>query len=191
MAYRRWRWYMRLLVGLFLVPPLLWLLVVAITPTGWARGKVVAILESRSGRRVSLEGLSVRLLGGIRLHESRDRLAARLGDPWLKAADIRLDIGPLQIVRGNLRPTRVGVDGVDLRVLRRSDGTVELADLIRPIAVPSNRLITWNAKQADHVAVQVHHTSVTVLDEPTQTRLHLEDVEGEGYCEGRRAVVDH
>ncbi len=71
-----------------------------------------------------------------------------------------------------------------------SDGTVELADLIQPISVPSNRSITWKAKPADHVAVQVRNTTVTVLDEPTQTRLHLQDVEGEGYCEGPRAVVD-
>ena len=190
MANRRWRWYLGLLVGLILTPPLLWLLVVAIAPTGWAKGKVVAILESRSGRRVSLEGLSVRLLGGIRLTNLKIGSPKDLGNPWLKAADIRLDIGPLQIVRGNLRPTRVDVDGVDLRVLRRADGTVELADLIQPISVPSDRLITWNAKSADHVAVQVRHTTVTVLDEPTQTRLHLQDVEGEGYCEGPRAVVD-
>jgi uncharacterized protein involved in outer membrane biogenesis len=190
MANRRWRWYLGLLVGLILMPPLLWLLVVAIAPTGWAKGKVVGILESRSGRRVSLEGLSVRLFGGIRLTNLEIGSPNDLGNPWLKAADLRLDIGPFQIVRGNLRPTRVDVDGVDLRVLRRSDGTVELADLIQPISVPSARLITWNAKPADHVAVQVHHTTVTVLDEPTRTRLHLEDVEGEGYCEGPRAVVD-
>ena len=33
--------------------------------------------------------------------------------------------------------------------------------------------------------------TVTVLDEPTQTQLHLQDVEGEGYSEGPRAVVNH
>ena len=190
MANRRWRWYLGLLVGLILTPPLLWLLVVAIAPTGWAKGKVVAILEARSGRRVRLEGLSVRLMGGIRLTKLEIGSPKDLGSPWLKAADIRLDIGPLQIVRGHLRPTRVNVNGVDLRVLRRSDGTVELADLIQPIAVPSNGLISWKARSADHIAVSVRQASVTVLDEPTQTRLHLQDVEGEGYCEGPRAVVD-
>jgi AsmA-like C-terminal region len=190
MAKRRWRWYLGLLVGLILVPPMLWLLVVAIAPTGWAKGKVVAILEHRSGRRVHLDGLSVRFLGGIRLTNLEIGSPNDLGNPWLKAADVRLDIGPLQIVRGNLRPRRVDVDGVDLRVLRRADGTVELADLIQPIAIPSHRLIAWHSKSADHVAVQVRHTTVTVLDEPTQTRLHLLDVEGEGYCEGPRAVVD-
>ncbi|MGP0069304.1 MAG: AsmA-like C-terminal region-containing protein [Isosphaeraceae bacterium] len=191
MAIRRWRWYLGLLVGLILTPPLLWILVVLIAPTGWAKGKVVAILESRSGRRVSLEGLSVRFLGGIRLTNLEIGSPKDLGNPWLKASDVRLDIGPLQIVRGNLRPTRVDVDGVDLRVLRRADGSVELADLIQPISVPSNRLVSWRARPADHVDVQVRHTSMTVLDEPTRTHLHLRDVEGEGFSEGPRAVVKH
>ena len=41
MANRRWRWYLGLLVGLILIPPLLWVLVVVVAaPTGWAKGKV-------------------------------------------------------------------------------------------------------------------------------------------------------
>ncbi len=190
MANRRWRWYLGLLVGLILIPPMLWLLVVAIAPTGWAKGKVVGILEYRSGRRVQLEGLSVRFLGGIRLTNLEIGSPRDLGNPWLKAAEVRLDIGPLQVARGNLRPSRVEVDGADLRVLRRADGSVELADLIQPISIPTNRTIKWHSKSADHVAFQLRHTTVTVLDEPTQTRLNLQDVEGEGYSEGPRAVVD-
>ncbi len=119
MAIRRLRWYVWLLVGLILVPPLLWAAVVVIAPTGWAKAKLVAILESRSGRRVGLDGLSVRLLGGIQLTNLEIGSPQNLGDPWLKAADLRLDIGPLQILRGHLKPSRVDVDGIELRVLRR------------------------------------------------------------------------
>ena len=137
MANRRWRWYLGLLVGLILIPPILWVLVVVVAPTGWAKGKVVAILESRSGRRVGLEGLSVRLLGGIRLTNLEIGSPHEVGTPWLKAADIRLDVGPFQMIRGRFRPTHVEVDGVDLRILRRADGTVELADLIQPVPVPA------------------------------------------------------
>src|SRR5205814_7064692 len=67
MAFRRWRWYVRLLVGFFLIPPLLWLVVVLVAPTGWAKRHVVAVLESRSGRSVGLERLSVCPFGGIHL----------------------------------------------------------------------------------------------------------------------------
>jgi hypothetical protein len=63
MAFRRWRWYLQIACGPILIPPLLWVLLVAVVPTGWARRQVVTLLEARSGRRVGLEGLSVGILG--------------------------------------------------------------------------------------------------------------------------------
>ena len=62
MAFRRWRWYVRLLAGFVLIPPLFWLVVVLVAPTGWAKRYVVAVLESRSGRRVGLDRLTGDLL---------------------------------------------------------------------------------------------------------------------------------
>jgi uncharacterized protein involved in outer membrane biogenesis len=190
MSIRRLRWYVWLLVGIFLVPPLLWVAVVMIAPTGWARARLVAILEARSGRKVGLEGVSVRLLGGIRLINLELGSPHDTGDPWLKAADVRLDLGPLQLMRGRFHPSRIDVDGIDLRVLRRADGTVELADLMRPVPPPA-KPSSPSGKPADHIDVGIRHAHVTVLDMPTQTRIQLEDVEGEGYSEGPRAVVDH
>ena len=51
-------------------------------------------------------------------------------------------------------------------------------------------MISERRRAAEHVAIQVRHANVTVRDEPTQTELHLQDVEGKGYSEGPRAVVD-
>ena len=99
MAFRRWRWYVRILCGLALLPPLLWLLVVLVAPTGWARRQIVARLESRSGRRVALDGVSVGLMGGIRLTNLQIGSPQGTTDPWLKAADIRLDFGLLRDAR--------------------------------------------------------------------------------------------
>ncbi len=190
MAIRRLRWYVWLLIGLILTPPLLWVAVVVVAPTGWAKAKLVAILESRSGRRVGLEGVSVRFLGGIELTNLEIGSPKDTGDPWLKAAEVRLDIGPLQILQGQLHPSRVDVDGLELRVLRHADGTVELADLIRPVPAPA-LLAPGRRKSINHIAIQVRQANVIVRDEPTQTQLQLQDVEGEGYSEGPRAVVDH
>ena len=188
MARRRWRWYVRIVCGLALVPLLLWLAVVLVAPTGWARRQIVARLEARSGRRVALDGVSVGLLGGIRLTNLEIGSPQEIGDPWLKAADVRLDFGLFRMLGGHCKPGRVDVDGVELRVLRRADGTVELADLIRPVPAPhaTGSLPT----PEDRVTVQLHRARVTVLDEPTQTRVQLEDVEGEGYREGPLAVIE-
>jgi autotransporter translocation and assembly factor TamB len=189
MVARRWRWYVRILCGLALLPLLLWVIVLLVAPTGWARRQIVAQLESRSGRRVALEGLSVGALGGIRLTNLQIGSPNGTNDPWLKVADVRLDFGLCQMLGGHCRPSRVEVDGVDLRVLRRADGTVELADLIRP--VPPPHVEHGQTPPPEHrVTVQVHRANVTVIDEPTQTRLALEGVEGKGYAEERQAVVE-
>jgi AsmA protein len=190
MAFRRWRWYVRIVCGLALVPSLLWILVLLIAPTGWARRQVVAQLESRSGRRVSLDGLSIGLTGKIRLTNLQIGSPRDTGDPWLKAARIQLDFGLLQMLRGHCRPRRLEADGVELRILRRGDGTVELADLIRP--VPPPQAATGSVPPTeDRITVQVHRASVTVIDEPTRTRIGLGDVEGEGYAGGRVVAVEH
>lgn len=189
MAFRRWRWFARILCGLGLLPLLLWLLVVTVAPTGWARRQIVAQLEARSGRRVALERLSVGLLGGIRLANLEIGSPQGTNDPWLKAADIRLDFGLCEMLGGHCRPTRVDVDGVELRVLRRADGTIELADLIRPLPPPV--VPAGQKPPTEHrVTARVRRANITVIDEPTATRLRIQDVAGEGYAEGRLAVVE-
>lgn len=189
MAIGRWRWCARILGGLALLPVLLWLLVVMVAPTGWARRQIVAQLEARSGRRVAIERLSVGLLGGIRLTNLEIGSPQGTDDPWLKAADVYLDFGLCRMLGGHCRPARVDVDGVELRVLRRGDGTLELADLIRPVPPPA--VPAGQEPPAEHrVTVRVRGANVTVVDEPTATRLRIEDVTGEGYTEGRLAIVE-
>jgi len=109
----------------------------------------------------------------------------------LKAVDLRLDLSLLQILRGRLELSRLEADGVQLRILRRGDGTLELADLIEPIREPARGAPRSSPLPADRVAIQVRHARVTVIDEPTETRLQLQDVEGEGSWEGPRTIVDH
>lgn len=189
MEFRRWRWHARILCGLALLPLLLWLLVVMLAPTGWARRLIVAQLESRSGRRVALERLSVGLMGGIRLTNLEIGSPKGTTDPWLKAAEIRLDFGLCQMLGGHCRPSRVDVDGVELRVLRRADGTIELADLIRPLPPPA--VPAGQKPPPEHrITVRLQRASVAVIDEPTGTRIQVEHVAGEGYAEGRLAVVE-
>ena len=71
MELRRWRWCVRIACGLVLVPPLVWLLVLLIVPTGWARRQLVAQLEARSGRRVALDAVSLGPTGKVLKKELR------------------------------------------------------------------------------------------------------------------------
>ena len=170
------------------IPPLLWLGIVLIAPTGWAKRHLVAALEARSGRLVRLEGLSVRLLGGIRLTNLEIGSPQSTDDPWLKTADLRLDVSLMQLLLGKLEPTSLEVDGINLRVLRRADGTLELADFLEPRAErrsPSNR----NHRGPGRLVIQIRAGTLTLIDEPSKTRLHLQNVEGEAVREGQRTII--
>ena len=128
----RLRRYALALCAVLLIPPLLWVGVVLIAPTDWATRHVMAALEAGTRRSVRLDRLSVRWLGGVRLTNVEIGAPSHGDDPWLKARSVELDIAFLDLVGGNLRPRAVVASGVELRVLRRADGTFEIADCIKP-----------------------------------------------------------
>jgi len=178
-----------ILVGIILIPPLLWVGVVLVAPTGWAKHHVVAALEARTHRSVRLEGLSVCLLGGIRLANLEIGSPQGSDDPWLKTTDLRLDISLPQLLWGKLEPSLLEVEGVKLRVLRRSDGIFELADLVRTArpSLPSNEV----HRATDRLAVQIRNGTIELIDQPTKTRLLLKNVEAEGTREGSQTFIHH
>jgi AsmA-like C-terminal region len=187
MTFHRLRRYALYLVAVLLIPPLLWVGAVLIAPTGWANTRVTALLEARTGRSVRLERLSARLLGGIRLTNLAIGSPRSALDPWLRIADLRLDISLLDLFRGKLQPHILELDGMNLRVLRRSDGSLEIADLIQ--------LDTKAKSLSDHhrdlggFAFHIQSGDLTLIDEASQTRLHMRNVEGDGIRSDRKLVV--
>lgn len=183
------RWIRRILfavVATAAAPFLLWGLIVLVAPTGWAKARVVSALERSSGRSVSLERLSVRLAGGIDLVNLRIGAPGALADPWLEARKVHVDEGLFQMLFGGLDATVLDVDGALLRVLRRSDGSLELQDLVKaetPAPVPTS---VDDSKGSAPVIIRVQNSEVLVVDEPTGSRFTLEEVEGEAtWIEGR------
>jgi AsmA protein len=175
-----------LFVGIPLLPLVLWVLVVLIAPTRWAHDYVVRALERSSGRSVQLDDLDVCLAGGIELTGLRIGAPGSTGDPWLVADRIQIDISLLQLLGGGLRPTYLEMDGGSLRVLRRKDGSLELADLVRP---PSDGAAGGGDDDSHHrLLAKVHNVKVTIIDEPSQTSLTFEGVEGEASREPDRSV---
>jgi AsmA-like C-terminal region len=185
----RLRLFLSILSGIILIPPLLWVGVVLIAPTGWAKRHVVACLEARTHRQVRLERLSVRLFGGIQLVNLEIGSPQGSSDPWLKTTDLRLDIGLPQLLWGNLEPSLLEVEGVKLRVLRRADGTFELADFLGTDR-PSPQSSEVNRDSAQ-LAVQIRNGTIELIDEPTKTKLLLKNIEGEGTREGRQTFIHH
>lgn len=185
------RWVRRLLflfVAIAAAPFLLWGLIVLIAPTGWARAYVSSALEQSSGRSVSLEKLSVRLAGGIDLVNLRIGAPGALADPWLEARKVHVNVGFFHMLFGGLDATVLDVDGAKLRVLRRSDGSVELQDLVR--AEPSApRSSAEDSSGSTPMIVRIQNSEVLVVDEPTGSRFTLEEVEGEATWDEGRTIA--
>ena len=75
-------------------------------------------------------------------------------------------------------------------MLRRQDGSLELADLVRPdprtaATQPSEPHQCGLSK----LRARLHHARVQLIDVPTQTSIELKDVEGEGIWEGEGAFI--
>jgi hypothetical protein len=188
MMSHRLRRYALLTFGVVLIPPLLWVTVVLVAPTSWAKNRVTSALAAATRRSVRLERLSVGFLGGIRLTNLEIGSPQSIDTPWLKAAALRMEFRFVDVLGGSLHPSSVEVDGANLRVLRRADGTLELADLI----LPEQKLFDRGRTRGPSAAVpfRLHGGSVTVIDEPSHTRLHMENVEGEGIREDRKLVIN-
>lgn len=187
MTIHRLRRYALYVVAVLLIPPLLWVGAVLVAPTGWANARVTALLEARTGRSVRLERLSARLLGGIRLTNLEIGSPRSALDPWLRIANVRLDISLLDLCCGRLQPQILELEGMNLRVLRRADGSLEIADLIRPDTKAKS--LSDHHRDLDGFAFHIRGSDFTLIDETSQTRLHMRNVEGDGIRSDRKLVV--
>lgn len=176
-------------LGLVVLPPLAWTLLIAALPTGWARDRIASRLEAATGRPVALGRLRVGVLGGLHLKDLTVAAPRSRTDPWLKAADARIDVSLVQLLCGQVEPTDLRVTGLTLRVLRRADGTFELADSAPVRPAPTGPGARAAARQG--VALQFHLSDarVLVVDEASGTRLEPIGVEGQGVWEGRKLTV--
>ena len=185
----RLRRYALCVFTVLLIPPLFWVGVVMIAPTDWANRHIVAALEAGTRRSVRLERLSARWLGGVRLTNLEIGSPRNGGDPWLKARNVELHMSVLDMLRGDVRPQSVDADGLTLRVLRRADGTLEIAELVQPDEKGPNHVGPQH--DAAPLIVRIRGGSLTLIDEPSQTRLHMQNAEGEGVLEDRRVLIQN
>ncbi|HMB07831.1 MAG TPA: AsmA-like C-terminal region-containing protein [Isosphaeraceae bacterium] len=178
-------------LSFLLVPPLLWMLLLLIIPTDWARVRIEGAISQATGRTVHLESLQIGVLGGVRLTNLEIGAPGSAQDPWLKVGSASVNVTLLQLLFGQAEPTDARVDGIALRVLRRADGSLELADLIP--SAPADARPTADSGEG-HCAlggleVGINKAHVLVIDEPSRTRLEFSDVEGRATWQHRRATI--
>ncbi len=172
-------------LGAILLPALLWVAIVLIAPTSWARNYVIAALEDGSGRTVQLDDLSVCLRGCISLANLRISSPGTSSDPWFKAESIDIDVSPIQLLCGRFEPSRLDVEGATLRVYRRADGSLELSDLMSPRGPRTGSGTAEDSSSCGSHPLEAHlrRMRVILIDEQSRTQMTLEDVHGEGTRE--------
>lgn len=179
----------RLVAAVAGLPTILWTAVLLVAPTGWARARIVRELEEATGRKVAIESIRLGPLGNLRVRGLAVAERSAPDDPWLKVAEARLDVHLARVVLGCCRPGDVDLDGVDLRVHRRPDGSLEFPDLLaRP---KSNDPRAPRDAEPDASKVTLHLTGarVLVVDDPSATRVDLTGIDGSATWDGRVAEV--
>ncbi|AGA30560.1 AsmA family protein [Singulisphaera acidiphila] len=179
-------------LAFLLIPPLFWATVLAVTPTEWARARIVALVEDETGRPIRLGGLKLGVCGGVYLRDLEIGATGSSNDPWFKAALARIDVSVLQLLAGQLEPSKIELNGVSLRVLRRSDGSLELADLL--MRAPTKKARTSaadpNAVPAP-LEIKLCDGQITIIDEPSRTRLNLTKIQGHAAWQGRQLSIQN
>ncbi|MBX6311328.1 MAG: AsmA-like C-terminal region-containing protein [Isosphaeraceae bacterium] len=188
---RRWR---LILLALVLGPPLLWALVLALVPTAWARDRIVARLQQATGQPVRLVGLRLGALGGVRLQglEIGPPVAEKGDGPWLRVSALRIDLNLAQLALGHLEPGLIEADGVALRIYRRADGSFEFGDLLRAgpeKTSPEKTTAAAEDPERSITAFRLHDAKISLIDEPTATRLDFSEVEGHGTWQRQRVEI--
>lgn len=173
-----------------LAPVALWGLIVTLLPTGWARDRLVRLLEERTGRTVQIERVAIGPLGAF--HVRGLSLAERNEPerPWLEATEVRLEPALRSLLSGRVEARKVLVRGLNLRVERAEGGDFVFRDLCRsrrgeegggPVHAEEDpdRVVSWELADA----------RVSVDDAPTGTRLVLSAIGGEGRWRPRQVEV--
>jgi AsmA protein len=183
------RWRIPLLLVL-LLPPLCWALLLAVAPTDWARQRFAARMSAATGRSVRIATVRVGALGGIYLTGLEIGAPGGADDPWLKVAQASINVSPWQLLCRHVEPTETVVQGIDLRVLRRGDGTFELEDLIRGVETDAAETASGASTcPLSRLALRIKDARATVIDVPTGTRLEFHDLEGRAVSEERSATI--
>lgn len=178
------------------VPPVVWVLALAVMPTGWARNRVAAAIERETGRAVTLAELRLGPLGGIRLRGLELSERGREHQPWLQVDRIVIVPDWACLIAGRLEPASVEAQGLTFRAERRTGGDFPFRDLLRSQpheAGESDPASTGSSLDAPRSEVQfrVSEVQVSLLDEPTGTRLEFAGLTGHGVWRGHRATIEH
>jgi AsmA protein len=182
----------RLLLALVLIPLGLWGLILALVPTAWVKDRLVARLSRATGKPVRLAAVHLGPCGGVHLRGLEIGETGHEDDPWLRVDQIGLDLHLYHLLCSRLDPTEIEADGVVLRIHRRQDGTFEFGDLLGQAPTPTPQPVSSEGNTSCAgmpLDFRVAGGRITIIDEPSATRLEFSDLEGQATWRSGRATI--
>jgi AsmA-like C-terminal region len=166
-------------LGLLLFPPVFWVAMLLVVPTECARRTLADRLAAATGRKVTLGKVRVGFCGGLELENLTIGTPGSTDDPWFSVADASIDVSLAQLLFGTVNPTEVTLNGLDLRILRRADGTLELADFLADPSSPTKSATASRpATVASELMIRIASGQIQIVDESAKTRLDLQSIDG-------------
>ena len=170
---------LKVLGGVLCGPMLLWVVLLLIIPTDWARRRLVGRLEAATGQSVRIGKVSLGLSGRLQVRDVALATRETPDDPWLQAGSASLDLHLFQVIFGCCRTAEVEVTEMKARVLRRADGTFEFAEFLT--APPSSQATPTSdvtSGSSPSVKLSIRDSSLLVIDRGADSELDVTQVQG-------------
>ncbi len=176
--------------------PVVWVLMLALMPTGWVRARLIASISSQTSQTVRLDEVRIGPLGGLRLRGLELSEPGREHHPWLTADRVVVLPKLGRLAAGRIEADMVQIDGVTVRAERLQGGRFPFADLLMAGKGEEDEGSyrvneAWQSRRdTEHeVEFQVRNAKLTLLDEPTGTRLMFSGIAGHGVYGPERASL--
>ncbi len=179
-------------LSLLALPVFVWVALVLLAPTGWARNLLIARLEAETGRSVRIESVDLGWNGNFKITNLSFAEHRTPTDPWLRIAGAKVDVQFAQALLGCCQVSDVEVEGVSLRVWRRRDGRFEFGDLARTGSTTGSTPAR-SAGVADFfpsLNLRVSNSAVSFNDETSDLRFNLTGVEARGSYKALAVKID-
>ena len=175
----RCKWFWLTMLG---VPSLVWVAIVLVTPTGWARSRLTTRIEAATGRVVRIGSVRLGFLGDLKINDLSLAEPSDPGNPWLQVGLTSINVNPLRVMMGCCEPTHVAIDQAQVRVWRHKSGEFEFGNLarLRGGSVAPAHSSGQSTDLISSIVLNVTNSTIQVVDDSNDVRIRIHDVAAEG-----------
>ncbi|MDX2037412.1 MAG: AsmA-like C-terminal region-containing protein [Isosphaeraceae bacterium] len=181
----------RILLSTIATPFLLWLALVTLMPTDWARNRLIAELRESTGHHVEIGRLALNILGRVEARDIRVATSGNPSDPWVTVESAVLDLRFWEMIGGCSQPANIEINGMRGRIRRNADGRLEFSELLGREETRSG-IQDGSADEIEcrGVRLTIHDGLLSLEDETAGSRIEVGNVNGIVTWSSASCIVD-